>query len=542
MLLLIGMKIEISMNTRVNSILFLSIICFALYAFPYLFSSKLIVADELGLNHFSSLAADHGTLKYIPEGDQIFGFTGFISGQTVYNELGEAIPRQPPGFILLAAIVKAVTPGQFFLVLNPILGVVCVLLIYGIGRYFLGSDQSAFYAALLLASTPVFIHWTQMFYVDIANLVAFLLSIWCLLKSLDSPRVVFLAGFGLSLGAMIWIRQTSVILLVPIAILLFCNRNRFRLESLRLPAVCFALMIALLMIYNTQVYGSPFQTGYTMSHLPTDTGTIISDLGETFDIATPSFNFLWSRLKWLLPALTLAFPPLILALIGVTVGLKYPEKRDISLLIWILLVILVLFFGGRGSYGIARAELTLQSDILRYLLPFIALLSIPAIWVIEKLNKARFQWVKLMVLLNLCVASFAHFGVIHTILNRLYMEDVTRFVLQNTDNKTVVISPYWNNRIDPYRMVWSIANVPDETLNINVNSILQKGYSVALIYHKSDNEFFDMLEDYPSTEKMTGPDELHVLLQMLPVPIPSHVYPVKLYTISPDIRTSVDLP
>jgi len=547
-LLVAGMEIEIALNSRRKSIFFLSVICFALYVFPYLLSSKLIVNDEVGLNHFSSLAADSGTLKYVPEGDRIFGFPGFVPEQTVYTASGEAIPKQPPGFILLAAIAKAFTPGQFFLVLNPILGMVCVLLIYGIGRHFLGSDQSAFYAALLLASTPVFIHWTQMFYVDIANLTAFLLSIWCLLQSLETRRAVFLGGFGLSLGAMIWIRQSSVLLLIPIAMVLFLNRDRFRLEMYRLPAVCFGLAVVLLMVYNTQIYGSPFKTGYSMGHLPgysmghlpAASGTISSALFENFQLVTLSFELLWSHLKWLLPSFTLAFPPLILAFIGMTTGLKSQEKRNISILLWLTLLILFIFFASRATYGVARAELTLQSSFLRYLLPFFALLSIPTLWALEKLNKARFQWVCLIVLLNLSVASFAHFGIIHTILNRLYWEDVARFVVQNTNNKTVVISPYWSSVIFPDRLVYSLHPASREKLESTIDGILQKGYSVALIYHSSNSLLFETLDEDMFLEKVTGPQELNVLLRMLPVAIPSHVYPVKLYTILPNSEVSTD--
>lgn len=539
-LLVAGMEIEIALNSRRKSIFFLSVICFALYAFPYLLSSKIIVNDELGLNHFSSLAADNGTLKYVPEGDRIFGFPGFIPRQTAYTASGEAIPKQPPGFILLAAIAKAFTPGQFFLVLNPILGMVCVLLIYGIGRHFLGSDQSAFYAALLLASTPVFIHWTQMFYMDIANLTAFLLSIWCLLQSLETRRAVFLGGFGLSLGAMIWIRQSSVLLLIPIAMVLFLNRNRFRLELCRLPAVCFGLAVVLLMVYNTQIYGSPFKTGYSMGRLPAASGTIFPALFENFQLATLSFELLWSRLQWLLPSFTLAFPPLILAFVGMTYGLKSQEKRNISILLWLTLLILFIFFANRATYGVARAELTLQSSFLRYLLPFFALLSIPTVWVLEKLNKARLQWVCLIVLLNLSVASFAHFGIIHTILNRLYMEDVARFVVQNTNNKTVVISRYWSSVVFPARLVYSLKPVSKENLKFAIDGILHKGYSVALIYHSSDSAIFEALDEDMFLEKVTGPQELNVLLRMLPVAIPSHVYPVKLYKILPNIQGSTE--
>jgi len=518
----------------------LLVLCFALYAIPYLFSTKITVTDELGLHYFSSLLAEQGTLKYMPEGDRIFGFTGFIPGQTVYGASGEALPRQPPGFILLAAAVKAVTPGQLFFLLNPILGVLCIVLLYAIARHFLTDDRNALYAALLLASTPVFVHWNQMFFVDIANLSAFLIAIWCLLKSLDTQRTIHLAGFGLSLGAMVWIRQSSVILLLPVAVYLFLNRHQITIKWCRLPAVCFGLSIALLMIYNKQIYGSPFQTGYTLGRMPRAEGTIGSDLTMIIELFTNSTDLYWLRIKWFIPAFSLAFPPLLLALIGVISGIGTPTRRSFTLLIVLSLVVVFAFFGGRDTYGFAKFDLTLQSSFLRYMLPFIALLPIPTIWTLEKLKIAKLRWISLIILLNLGIAAFAHFGVIHTILNRLYMEDVTQFIIRNTGEKTVVISPYWDHIIFPDRLVHSRAiDSPDYLMSVT-QSVLQTGYDVALIYHESDSAMLDTLDKTIILDSVTGPDKLNVLLEWLPVPIPSHVYPVKLMRISPDTQTVAD--
>ncbi|MDA9981899.1 glycosyltransferase family 39 protein [Gammaproteobacteria bacterium] len=537
------------MNTKIKPIFLLSIFCFALYSLPYLVSSKITVTDELCFDYFSSLVADHGTLKYIPEGDRLFGFPGFVPRSFSYTASGEAVPKQPPGFILLAAIAKTITPGKLFFLINPVLGVCCVLLLYGIGRCLLGDDQRAFWAALLLASAPIFFHWTQMFFADIANLVAFLLSLWCLLRALDTQRLTYLVGFGLSLGAMIWMRQSSGILLIPIAIYLFLNRHRIGLESCWPPAVSFGITIALLVIFNIQVYGGPFRTGYTMGTVPTpDTigsgltllDQYASDLMRLAQYSIPTFELLWPRVKGFPLSFTLAFPPLLLAFIGLIFGLKTLGKRSFALFLWSTFFVMFFFFGGRETYGIERAELTLQSSFLRYMLPFFVLLPIPAVWALEKLKVTRMRWVLLIALLNLGGATFSHFGLIHATLNRIYMEDVARFVIDNTDDKTVVFSPYWHSIIFPDRLVRSRPPASGEELTYITEGVLRKGFSVAFIYHASDSMIFEALNKNTALEKVTGPNKLNAIFKMLPVPIPKHVYPVTLLKISPTIQLSTD--
>jgi hypothetical protein len=63
--------------------------------------------------------------------------------------------------------------------------------------------------------------------------------------------------------------------------------------------------------------------------------------------------------------------------------------------------------------------------------------------------------------------------------------------------------------------------------------ILDKGYHVALVYHESDDFMFAQLDDRLDFEVLTGPDHLHPLLGLLPVPIPEHICPVTLYLLSP---------
>ena len=86
--------IEIALVASWKSLLFLFAICFAVYASPCFMSTKLTVSNEIGIDTFSTLLAEHGRLKYRPKGDQIFGLQGFVPQQSVYKRSGEALLRQ----------------------------------------------------------------------------------------------------------------------------------------------------------------------------------------------------------------------------------------------------------------------------------------------------------------------------------------------------------------------------------------------------------------------------------------------------------------
>jgi len=80
---------------------------FVFYLVPYLVSRQPLSPDELDFDYFSSLMAREGSISFLPTGDVLFGFKGFVPRDFAYNYRGEAVPWGPPGFILVAALAKA---------------------------------------------------------------------------------------------------------------------------------------------------------------------------------------------------------------------------------------------------------------------------------------------------------------------------------------------------------------------------------------------------------------------------------------------------
>ncbi len=513
-------------------ILALAIGCFVLYAAPYLLSTKLTVSDEIGIDYFSTLHAETGSLRYLPEGDRLFATPGFIPQAARYVPSGEAVPKQPPGFILLVAAVKKLLPGEWFLLINPLLGVACILLFYDIARRLLEDQQAALVATLLLATTPAFVHWCQMLFIDIANLALFLLGLSLFLRFLQTGDARLAAAMGLSFGAMLWVRQSSAVLLVPLAALLFAYRSHFTLRSGALAAAGIAIAVGSLLAYQARLYGDPFQIGYSLPQTPEPAVPVKGGILDGLRLlAQSTTDNLALRLQSLIPAMTLAFPPLLLALPGMLYSLRQGKLRDVALLVVGLLLVLLLLFGGRPLYGTELSDMTLQSSFLRYLLPVIALLPLFAARAMSRWGLTGWQWVAIVVSINLGTAAIGRFGVAHTVLNRLYQEDVAQFVLDHTGKDTVIISPYWNHLVFPQRLFHVCGQYEGYQLLPTMAAILEKGYRVGMIYHQSDQALFAAAADVYSLDYLAGPRHLHPLLEWLPIEIPSHIYPVRLAVI-----------
>jgi hypothetical protein len=513
--------------------LVLAIACLVLYGAPYLLSTKLTVSDEIGIDHFSSLYAETGSLSYLPEGDRIFGIPGFIPWAARYLPSGEAVPKQPPGFILLVAAVKKLLPGQWFLLLNPLLGLFCVLLYFDIARSLLGDQRTAVIATLLLATTPAFVHWCQMLFVDIANLALFLLAMSLFLRFTLTRDARLAGALGLSLGAMLWVRQSSVVLLVPLAALFFAYRRCFTLRSGSLAVVGLAIAIGGLLIYQAGLYGDPFLIGYSLPQTPVPEVPVEGGIQESLKLSVRvKPDTLIHRLQWLVPALTLAFPPLLLALPGMVCTFRQPHLRSVALLAVGLLSVLLLLFGGRSTYGTDQSDMTLQSSFLRYLLPVIALLPLFAATAMTRWGLSRWYWLVAVLAINLGVATLGRFGTVHTVLNRLYHEDVAQFVLDSTGKDTVIISPYWSHLVFPQRLFHKCGQGGRGSRHLQllptVEAILEKGYRVGMIYHRSDQAFFAEAEKVYNLDYVAGPQRLHPLLEWLPIEIPPHIYPARL--------------
>ncbi|HOO77466.1 MAG TPA: glycosyltransferase family 39 protein [bacterium] len=488
---------------------------------------------------YSTNLAETGGFGYVPPGDAFFGRTGFTPRYFIYAGGGEkTFPRKFPGFILAWAGWKALLPSFPGKLINPAAAAAAVVLVYLIARRFHPRGPAAAGAAVLLAVNPILIHRAYMYNPTVFNLLFFLLSLWFLLEAVCRGGTVWFALLGLASGCFLWIRPTNVVYLAGLAGLIFWERRRVRGPArFLLSLAVLAAGVGALLWYNSRVFGSWLSLGYTAA-------TRVS--GEVMGVKAPLsvarildyLNFhpsIWINHVRMLPlTLTLAFPPLVLALIGIFGGDDEPDRPRFRPFYLLLFALAVGFFSNFGTYGHEEGELTLHSSFLRYLLPALALLCIPAAAAIGRFPRPR-RALAAAVGLSLAVAVLAPGGVVETTLQSAYYGSVRVFIMNRVPASGVLFSHYWDKTAFPERTVYTHGTqLPEPGVGDAVADVLARGREAWTTSHPCDALIREEaarrgwpLEPHP------GPEALSPVLRKASAFIPPSLYPLTLYRIRP---------
>ncbi len=200
------------------------------------------------------------------------------------------VPMYPIGVplhMVAAVLIFGWNYGPFLV--NPILAVLCLILIYLLGRD-LGLERGYSIAgALILIANPTFNFMAVQPVSDIAAMFWALVTIWAARRS--DRGVIWGLVTGAAFGISFLVRPVNVLLL-PTLILV----TGFRLKTL-ITIIWGGLPFAILYFtYNTIVFGSPLLTGYTLA--TAQNLVTLSGFTERFE-----FYFYW---------LTLTMSPLVL--------------------------------------------------------------------------------------------------------------------------------------------------------------------------------------------------------------------------------------
>ena len=100
-----------------------------------------------------------------------------------------------------------------------VIALMTVCATYGLALYWF-NKKTAYISALILAATPLFIHWAPIGYVDIASglcltICAFSVAIWN-----KTPNLKWSLIIGMIVGICLWTKQSGFVAFIPLAIIL----------------------------------------------------------------------------------------------------------------------------------------------------------------------------------------------------------------------------------------------------------------------------------------------------------------------------------
>ncbi len=162
---------------------------------------------------------------------------------------GKVLQQYPPGYPLLMALTGFI--GLEFYV-NPILGILSIVLMFLLVKDLTDTWIAALFS-LLWAFSPIVVYGSTSVMSDLPATVFILLSLYFYRKKKILPS-------ALALGFSLMIRPTNVLYgLVFLPVLL---KETWKNKQWIKFALYFAVPVSLYCIYNWQVYGLPWKTGY----------------------------------------------------------------------------------------------------------------------------------------------------------------------------------------------------------------------------------------------------------------------------------------
>jgi 4-amino-4-deoxy-L-arabinose transferase-like glycosyltransferase len=179
-------------------------------------------------------------------------------GYTPLEQPGRMAPSYPPGLPLhmaLAGRIGGWAKAPFLV--SPLAGLVCLVLLYFLGRELCLPPAFAFAGCALLAFFPTFVYQTLQPMSDGLATAWALAAVLAAYKCRVRESVVWAALAGLAYGIGILVRPTSALVLAPLLFTLPLRpKTWLSFMAGGLPAALFLLG------YNAALFGSPWTTGY----------------------------------------------------------------------------------------------------------------------------------------------------------------------------------------------------------------------------------------------------------------------------------------
>lgn len=513
----------------------------AYYCLPYALSGERNSPDDMLFDFFSAHLAATGKIGYLPPGDAEFGRSGFVPRYFVYSgaasHSGEAYPRKFPGFVIAWGAFRRLAPEGWGWLINPLSAVAAVGLLYLAAKSFYPGRRVPLLAAAILAVNPILAHRAYLYNPCVFNLALFLAALCLLLRARDRGGLGAFIALGAAAGALLWTRPTNFVYLAGLAgLVLFERRSFVRIRGLLFSLAIAAAAGAGLLIFNRLAYGSFFSLGYTVAD--TEPARILGaapplSIGRILEYLRFHPAIWLGHIRNLPLSLAVGFPLLPLALGGLAAPRPAPGRGGFRNFFLLLAALAIGFFSNFGTFGHEQGEMTVHSSFLRYLLPVLALMAIPAADLLGRIPWRRDRVAAAALGLCLAVGILAPGGAVEAVSQSAYYRTAADFIIARSEPDGVVFTHYWDKNIFPARMVYTAgSHFPRDGVAGAVEAVLRSGKAAYTTSHPNDAKIRgEARAKGLLLEGVSGPDKLPVLLRPAAGNIPSSLYPVTLYRI-----------
>ena len=352
--------------------------------------SVISAQDEGSLYYGARSLLETGSVRVVNPLAQEYASNVIGNVFTAYRSPDQYFYRAFPGSIILDAGLMAVGGDGLFWLSNTLFGSLAVLGVFLLTYKLTRSPLPAALAALLLATSPVFVHWGVTHFHNVPVLAFEVFALYFVLGRESLQKGELLAA-GACMGAAIFLRSAEVFVAVMLlVIVVWRTRSVSRLAWTAAPIALFGIALVLV---NFVLYGDPTFQPHVAPQYLAETGQepgpgmferyALYLLGAERSVGTADLLGLpgnyWFHIQYFVRS-SFAFPLLIPILIGLIVGVArgWQEIRGVAAAFVAVLVVTVFFYGNKSDNYFGFDLDLVRTSFIRYLLLVYALLAVIA--------------------------------------------------------------------------------------------------------------------------------------------------------------------
>lgn len=366
---------------------------------------------------------------------------------------GELLPKDFAGTMLLYGGLMAIHPILTLLV-SPVFALLGAWAVLRITEELFGAAAGLIAFATWLAFPPLWINSSPVFVSDPVALALFLWAVERFLAYWKDPTWGRACSMSALFAASVLFRYPNVLLMVPFlgSILLARRWNFAHMGIAMLPCISVG---AIVLGFNTLVYGSPFTTGF---HLGAELiGETVNYSQESFFKRRPDVLLQYVINYGTFPAVSV---PIGSALISSAfLALKTSERRRVMAIVGLICFLILLFYyGQQDAWGYEAPHV--NASVLRYLLPGVALVMVFAAGMTASAAQLLGRWVYvaplLMIALSISSTISASGGTRDTYSAIARMNELRDEIIANTGRDDVVAVRIFDKALFPQRQTLTL--------------------------------------------------------------------------------------
>jgi hypothetical protein len=447
-------------NKKIILILIIIAIILYLASFQMYKDSHFNSPDENGVLYISSLYSNSGEFHYKNELNENLTYK-IINPRGMFYYNNKTVSAFAVGQPLIMSIIISLEIEEILNIISLIIFIPFVLFLFLFFKKLYGENIALTTCSILLFLAPIWRIVSFPMLTETLTIMFYLGFLYYLSKAIDDQNTKYFILMGLFSGLSFLVNYRSIFLVIATSIsFILINKEKkifkkvFSLKNIISFLIPFLIIIFILLYTNNNLYGDPFTTGYSAQ------SQYASSIGG---IELPLFYMDFKKMESNITQYIFFIP--LLTLITILGFLTY-SKREYTrkFLIYTILIFLIpviIYFSNIASF--ASTFFSLASSYFRYIFALISI-SIVGFTLFLKSPNINFGikvlLITILITTNCIMISNSDGGINYNSEYQKRAQADEKLILENTPEKSIIITGYYDKLIFPERLTADISNLP----------------------------------------------------------------------------------